>query len=288
VRMTQSPDNVGGQPEPQGPAVPPPGDEDVSPLPVPPPHTWHFPAEPAPVPAVPPPLPTSVAAPANGAQVPYGTSPHYGTPQAYGAPGQRPRGPAGYGTRYQAQQGGLPGQDADLAEWWRRLLGRLIDMVVVSIALYYPVGVKLLSGPFGQLEQAANQDPNLSSPAAQTTLAHVGSKFLIAVAIVGAVWFLYDALQHATWGQTLGKRALSTKVVSADDRSPITTLAAVKRAVVYGLIPAIPWGGPIFGLVNELWLLWDRRRQCLHDKAARTIVIRTNVPASGPAQGSPW
>lgn len=289
--MTQSPDNAGGQPKPPGPAVPPPGDEAVSPLPVPPPATWHFPAEPAPAPAEPSHPPASVAAPPNGFQVPYGTSPHYGTPQAYGAPGQRPPRPAGYGSGYPAYQGGPPGQDADLAEWWRRLLGRLIDVVVVSIVLV-PVTIPLLSGPFGKLKRVASQYPNLSAPGAETALSRADSKFLVAVWILGiiaaAVWFLYDAVQHAKWGQTLGKRALSTRVVSAYDRSPITGGTAAKRAAVYALIPVLPVVGTIFAVLNELWLVWDRRRQCLHDKAARTIVVRTNVPANGPGQGSPW
>jgi uncharacterized RDD family membrane protein YckC len=291
--MTQSPDNVGGQPEPPGPAVPPPGDEEVSPLSVPPPATWHFPAEPAPVAAVPPPPPPAapLTAPANGSQAPYGTSPHYGTPQDYGAPGQRPRGPVGYGTGHPAYQGGPPGQDAGLAEWWRRLLGRLIDVVVVSIVLV-PVTIPLLSGPFGKLERVTSKYPNLSAPGAQTALSRADGKFVVALWILGiiaaVVWFLYDTLQHAKWGQTLGKRVLSTRVVSAYDRSPITGAAAVKRAAVYALVPVLPVVGTIFAVLNDLWLLWDRRRQCLHDKAARTIVIKTKVPAGGPGQGSPW
>jgi hypothetical protein len=39
-----------------------------------------------------------------------------------------------------------------------------------------------------------------------------------------------------------------------------------------------------------LWLLWDRQRQCLHDKAARTVVVKTRgyTPAYGqPGYGQP-
>jgi hypothetical protein len=28
-------------------------------------------------------------------------------------------------------------------------------------------------------------------------------------------------------------------------------------------------------------LLWDPRRQCLHDKAARTVVVKKSTPAPG-------
>ena len=337
--MTQSPDNMGGQPETRQPADPEPGDQAVPPLTVPPPSTWHFEPEPAvPTESAPPagstqptapahpagsgqpaeptqptwsghaagtaqpggsgqaagttrPVAPTAVAPPNGVQVPYGTSPHYGTPPA----GMRPGGPMpgrypNYGPGYQQYQG-RPGPEPGLAEWWRRLLGRLIDVVVVGIVLI-PVTVPLLSGPFGKLEQVANRYPNLSAPGAQSALNKADSKFLVALwimaLIAAAVWFLYDALQHAKWGQTLGKRALSTRVVSAYDRSPITGAAAAKRAAVYALVPIIPVVGTVFSLLNDLWLLWDRRRQCLHDKAGRTIVIKTNDPASNQWQGTPW
>jgi uncharacterized RDD family membrane protein YckC len=29
--------------------------------------------------------------------------------------------------------------------------------------------------------------------------------------------------------------------------------------------------------LGNLWLTWDPRRQCLHDKAARTIVIKDHA-----------
>jgi uncharacterized RDD family membrane protein YckC len=305
--MTQSPDNMGGLPDDGRPADPVPtdpvptdpvpGDQDVSPPTVPPPSSWHFAPEPtsqpqpdpAPVPAAA--APPNGSLPLNGSQAPYGTSPHYGTPSAGMHPaGPTPQGYAGYRTGYPPYQG-ASGREPGLAEWWRRLLGRLIDIVVVSIVLM-PVTIPLLSGPFGKLEQIANQYPNLSTPGAQSALNKADSKFLIALwilaLIAAAVWFLYDALQHAKWGQTLGKRALSTRVVSAYDRSPITGAAAAKRAAVYALVPIIPVVGTVFAVLNGMWLLWDRRRQCLHDKVGRTIVIRTNVPATSQWQPSAW
>jgi uncharacterized RDD family membrane protein YckC len=289
--MTQSPENTGGQPEAQPPASPSPGDLDhVSPAPVtppvtvPPPDTWHFPPEPVPAVA------EATAAPPNGAPAPYGTSPHYGTPPRPGTGPARGYTPS-YGPAYPARAGLPPAPDPTLAEWWRRLLARIIDVVVVGIVLI-PVTVPLLSGPFGRLEQVTSQYPNLSAPGAESALSKADSKFLVALwllaLIAAAVWFLYDAVQHAKWGQTLGKRVLSTKVVSAYDRSPIGASAAIRRAAVYALVPVIPVVGTVFAFVNELWLLWDRRRQCLHDKAARTIVIRTNVPGGQQWQGSPW
>jgi uncharacterized RDD family membrane protein YckC len=285
VPMTQSPDNPDGQP---GAGRPSGGQDDSPPVTVPPPDSWHFAPQPTPQPTVEP-----AAAPAQpaGVQVPYGTSPHYGTPP-YG-------GPAGYGTQPMphpaygaAYGGGPPGRDPGLAEWWRRLLARLIDVAAVAVVLL-PISIPMLSPSFSRLEQIANQYPNLSTAQAQSAFSSAESRFLGALytvsLIAAAVWFLYDAIQHAKWGQTLGKRALSTRVVSADDGSPVNTVAAVKRAAVYALVPVIPLLGTFFAVINELWLLWDRRRQCLHDKAARTIVVRTDLPGAGQRQPpSPW
>jgi uncharacterized RDD family membrane protein YckC len=212
---------------------------------------------------------------------PYGTSPHYGTP------------PQPYGPAYPAYGAGTARpREPDLAEWWRRLLGRLIDALIVAVVLT-PIAIPLLSRPFHRFRNVINQYPNLNSPAAKSALTHADGKLFGAMWILlltsAVLWFVYDSVQHAKWGQTVGKRVLSTRVVSAYDRSPVSGAAAAKRAAVYALIPVIPLVGSVFALLNELWLTWDRRKQCLHDKAARTIVIKTNVPPAGNwQQGSPW
>lgn len=276
--MTQPPENPGGQPA--G------GQDDSPPATVPPPDSWHF---------APQPMPSAPGQPPRGAQVPYGTSPHYGTPPPYGTPHPY-GGPAGHGTPAQpysaAYTGGQPGGDPGLAEWWRRLLARLIDVAAVAVVLL-PIAIPILSPSFSRLERIATQYPNLSTPQAQSAFASAESKFLGVLytvsLIAAAVWFVYDAVQHAKWGQTLGKRALSTRVVSAYDGSPVSTAAAVKRAAVYALIPVVPLLGTFFALLNDLWLLWDRRRQCLHDKAGGTIVVRTGLPVAAQRQPpSPW
>jgi uncharacterized RDD family membrane protein YckC len=60
-------------------------------------------------------------------------------------------------------------------------------------------------------------------------------------------------------------------VVTAGDRSRVSLPASFLRALIFVL------GGdvvPLFFLVDNLWLLWDPRHQALHDKAARTLVVR--------------
>jgi len=216
--------------------------------------------------------------------------------QSYGvAPGQSHGAAPGqsYGA-YQAYPGtgrGAPGRgaasqtarDPALAEWWRRLLARLVDGVILVI-LTSPLWVTALLSLYRRVQRLASHYPDLSQPAAarafgtgvsQMMTGMTGTFLLLGLALA-AVSFGYDWLQHGLWGQTIGKRVMGTKVVTADTRAPVSGQAAGTRAAVYALVPAVPSVGALFALVNESWLLWDPRGQCLHDKAARTVVVKTS------------
>lgn len=216
------------------------------------------------------------------AQPGYGKPAGYGTQGGYRSPGQPP---SGYGT-YQAYPGtGYQygsGKDPALAEWWQRLLARIIDAVVILV-LASPFWLPPFATYVHRIQDVQNlYHDNVSSPAAQTAISVAGSRLfgsLVLAGIAGAlIAMAYDWLQHGLWGKTLGKRAVGTMVVTADTRSKISGGAAGSRAAVYALPSVIPIIGALFAAVNELWLLWDRRRQCLHDKAARTVVIKTRGP----------
>jgi uncharacterized RDD family membrane protein YckC len=274
--MTQPPENTGGQPA----GGRSPGDQDAgAPVSAPPPDSWHFP------PGGP-----------GGSGPAYGPSPQYGAPpRGIPPPGPPPpyAAPQPYGAAYPPYAAGFPvGPEPDLAEWWRRLLGRLIDLLVLS-ALATPIALAVLSHAFGQYQRIIDRYPDLSAPGAQAAISRADGRlfgaWLVFVSIVAVLSFCYDSIQHGLWGQTLGKRALGTRVVSAYDRSKISGGTAAGRAAMYALIPVVPLAGSLFSLLNALWLTWDRRRQCLHDKAARTIVVKTGFQAPRPAPpGSPW
>ncbi len=202
----------------------------------------------------------------------------YGTPRD-GTPGH----PApSYGT------GGRPARDPALAEWWQRLLARLVDDLIL-IVLTSPVWIAGLLPLFRRVQRLASQYPDLSQPAAAQAfndnvsqqMAGMVGTFLLIGAGIGVISFGYDWLQHGLWGQTIGKRVMGTKVVTADNRSPISGQAACGRAAVYALVPVVPSVGGLFALINESWLLWDPRRQCLHDKAAGTVVVKKSTLAPG-------
>ena len=68
-------------------------------------------------------------------------------------------------------------------------------------------------------------------------------------------------------GATPGKRIVRTRVVDQDTGGPIGYRRALVRRIVYLV------GGIAF-YIDWVWLLFDRRKQALHDKAARSLVVK--------------
>src|SRR6202167_3858153 len=224
--------------------------------------------------------------------------------QSYGQPGYGQPGYAQpYGSAYQPYPGtGYqygPGKDPTLAEWWQRLLARMIDWVIVGV-ISSPLWIPAFTTYVNKLRSISNQyGGNLNTPAAQTAIDHAGGhlfgKLFLAGLAAALLMFAYDWVQHGLWGRTLGKRALGTKVVSASDRSKVSGGAAGGRGAAVAAPPLVPLVGGLFALLTELWLLWDRQRQCLHDKAAKTVVVKVRgpnaaaytQPGGNPAGGYP-
>jgi uncharacterized RDD family membrane protein YckC len=180
---------------------------------------------------------------------PYGPGPWPEHP--YGEPATRPYaseyGPGGYG--FDLEYGGR----------WRRLIAAIIDGLIVY-AVIWLVTTPILG--FGTMYEGSF---------GRQTAANL---------IAGVVAFLYYVLQHGTWGQTLGKRAMSLRVVRADDGGAISYGQAAWRLLFAYLISLATCG--IGGLIDVAWILWDRRRQALHDKVARTVVVRAEPGTSDP------
>ena len=95
---------------------------------------------------------------------------------------------------------------------------------------------------------------------------------VLAVALP-ALLAVYAGAFWALAGRTPGMALLGLRVVSTAGR-PARWLSCAIRAVVLAYFP-----------IGALWCLVDRRHQAIHDKLARTAVVRT-VPAS-PMPASP-
>lgn len=153
---------------------------------------------------------------------------------------------------------GPPGASAQYGGRWPRLFAGLIDGIIVGV-----IG-SIVSAPFAGFGM-------MYEPASK----HMGAR-LTANLITAVIGVIYYGFQHGKWGQTIGKRALSLRVVRADDGGAITYGTAAWRTVFSYLIGIITCG--IGGIVDVAWILGDQRRQALHDKVAKTIAVTADGP----------
>lgn len=171
--------------------------------------------------------------PGSGGQPPYGSP-----PPPYEPP---------YGQDRPDPLAGMP----PLAHRGRRLVARIIDALLIGV----PIAVILGFG-FG------GYNYNFTGRSFWQEL------------IYAVVYFAYDGYMLTTRGQTFGKKWMKIRVAMLENGATPVGQPGWTRAAVYSLPPIVPCCGSLFWLVNVLWCLWDKPyQQCLHDKAAKTVVV---------------
>ncbi|WP_432133271.1 MULTISPECIES: RDD family protein [unclassified Streptomyces] len=180
---------------------------------------------------------------------PYGGQPYGGDPYGGRAHGGDP-----YGGHPADPQAGMP----PLADSGRRTLARLIDMVLVFIAL------ALLSWAFGLGDYSVDSDE-----------VQVGRS--LSRSVVAAVLYIaYDTFLTARTGQTLGKKWLGLRVANLDNGATPSLQTSLLRALVLW----VPFAFCCFVFWTAIaggWSFFDKPyKQGLHDKAAKTVVVTVN------------
>ncbi|WP_315967788.1 RDD family protein [Planotetraspora sp. A-T 1434] len=186
-------------------------------------------------------------------QNPYGSAPPpppggYPPPGSYGAP------QGSYG----APQGAPlpPGAPAPLAEWWERLVARIIDSLIFGVV--YAILSVILTAITGGAVLAG----------------------ILAGLIGYGAYAAYDYTLHAKDGQTIGKKVMKIKLAGVGG-APLDSSAVMKRSVLYpGVfalygIPVVGFLAGAFAFVTGLFILIDKPlQQGLHDKVAGTVVVK--------------
>ncbi|MBD0692291.1 RDD family protein [Streptomyces sp. CBMA123] len=204
-----------------------------------------------------PPGPTPSGTPAEGPGAYQGS---YGGPtpgqNPYGQPHDQPHDqpPPGYGTgpgTYGTPGGGpVPGMPP-IGTWPKRITARLLDYVLVQA-----VAVIIVS-PF----------VDLSTRQGTTEAFWLGC----------AIYLVYEALMLSRDGQTLGKKAMKIRVAMLIDGNSPTQAAAWTRAAVF-ILPAVLCCAALWWVVDGLFGVFDKPyQQCIHDKAAKTVVVTTEI-----------
>jgi uncharacterized RDD family membrane protein YckC len=171
-----------------------------------------------------------------------------------------------------------------LASFSDRLLAYLIDYLIyigVSLILTIPFLIWWFSAFFSWLEESM---PPPGVPADEVPppdmaefwalyipmLIYVGASILFMVIYTYLYWV---ELQKRWGGQTVGKRVMKIRVIPANPaRTEIGRGGFTIRWAIEWMVGAVV---PLFNLFDGLWQLWDKPlQQCLHDKAAETVVVK--------------
>jgi uncharacterized RDD family membrane protein YckC len=143
-----------------------------------------------------------------------------------------------------------------LASWAKRILAILVDFLLLSALLSW----------FGHAVF-----PNLLSSSATIYNSVPQSQALSFLGISFLVWVGYlSLLGSSRRGQTLGMMLYGIAVRDLDG-GPVKVGRAIIRSVILVALSGF--------LIDAFWPLWDPRRQALHDKPARTVVVDVRLAA---------
>lgn len=233
-------------------------------------------------------------------QASYGAAPGAGRQQGWGP---------GNGPGVDPRQGQYPHVQANFAQprvpttpdgeqlsgWWRRLIAFFIDGIIVftlavAIAWHWlHPWVHTVTTWYDSVLTAAEN--HQSQPPAPSGLYDIPWQYPV---VAFLIYLVYEVGLTVWRGQTLGKMVTGIRVRGADTTAPPSVQAATIRvcikqwAVVVGGITGLSTVGSLFQLLDGLVPLGDARKQAIHDKGAKTYVVRTN-PTGGhyPQQGGP-
>ncbi|HYN96977.1 MAG TPA: RDD family protein [Pilimelia sp.] len=203
------------------------------------------------------------------------TSPPAGPP-GNPQPGYPPYGypaPVPPGYRVVAPPARAPGGQP-LASFGDRLAAYLIDAAILTgllllliLPLFGILFVTVLRGSMDLDADGTLADDPAVLPIIGPMLAVYAGAFLGSIGLS----YIYHVEMMFRTGQTVGKRALRLQVVPLHPGRQLDRPLAVKRFLAQVLGSFIPF----FAYVDGLWQLWDKPyQQCLHDKAADTVVVK--------------
>ncbi|NAZ82506.1 hypothetical protein GTR02_11810, partial [Kineococcus sp. R8] len=201
-------------------------------------------------------------------------------------PGDGPAAGGGYGAPYQVGYDGTTGarllatpDGQPLGALGLRLLARVVDYLIVStvvaVAAWQPLS-RVAAVFQTSLEQVVAAASSGAAQPAQQLLQNpaVTSDLQTVTYISIAVSAVYTILFLRFLGATPGKLLCGLRVRSWDQPGPLSWGQSILRWVSRDLVSNIPFLGLFYWVLDSLWPLWDTRRQALHDKPGRTVVVR--------------
>lgn len=172
----------------------------------------------------------------------------------------------------------VPGRPV-LATFLDRLWASLIDgafLFLLSLIYTIPLMVYIVT------QAAAMVDPDAGTVEGERVTGYLLAVFIslgVSLVLGATVGYLYHVELALRTGQTPGKRLLKIFIVPVGGLPghELSRGTLAKRwGSTFGL-NLVPFGGYLDGL----WQLWDKPyQQCLHDKAAGTVVVKVHAVSS--------
>jgi len=198
-----------------------------------------------------------------------------------------------------------PAVAAPLSGWWWRVLAFVMDYIILSVVqtVYQPLIPHLTSGLTQWMQDLldAAMQGSATLPSVWNPDYQLGQAMMISAGTELVLLCLYFGLMTAIFGATVGQMACGLRVVPVDKTDAPRGLPAgpvVVRVLLQMILPfvlltgggflvmdqtsasyytlggALAFAGIVYAVLNYLWAAWDPKRQCIHDKAARTQVVR--------------
>jgi len=136
------------------------------------------------------------------------------------------------------------------AGFWLRLGASVID-VVILLAIIAPIEIAVYGREYPALAMAG-----------KTLAVDFWTQLVLPLLAMIVLWRYRSA--------TPGLMLMSARIVDAETLAPATIGKLTLRAVVLLLMWLL-----FIPLIGVLWIAFDKRKQGWHDKAAKTVVIRS-------------
>lgn len=171
-----------------------------------------------------------------------------------------------------------------LAGWWARVGATVIDsliLMVIYAVCWIPFYGQLVDAYNDYLDELETSLDNGTS----TPMFGISGDLAATFAIMGAVGVVVSLVWTVAWLRTKqatpGKMALGLQVRLRDAPGQMSYRTILVRWLtqtgapgVVGLVPVIGNFTFLYTLLDSLWPLWDDKNQAIHDKAAKTNVVR--------------
>jgi uncharacterized RDD family membrane protein YckC len=173
-----------------------------------------------------------------------------------------------------------------LAGWWHRVGAYLLDglvLLVIGMALALP-WVREVFDAYGDFFDEAFDDAT-SGRQTDTDMSDLQRDVAGPMAVIALIQLVVGFVYHVgflMWLQaTPGKllTGLRVRLREAPGPMPLGTvlLRWFGQSGGVGLVSLVPYVGStagLYGLLDHLWPLWDDNKQAIHDKVAKTNVVR--------------